>query len=197
VGYEVEIDWLGRRLARLPARTRGRIAWTREGRARRRARREDGDRWWAGVLDLGTGWGDGGWGAFLGVLTLLTLAVGFLWWLGVVAVVLALIELAILVPLLLLAFLGRAVLRRPWRVLVRSGEGAVRAAADVRGYRAARRLRDSWAAELHGGRPPHHLEIPPVVPGILRPDLLDDEAPDGERPDGQRPGEVRPDEVAG
>jgi hypothetical protein len=188
VGYEVEIDWLGRRLARLPARTRGRIAWTREGRQRRRARRGDGDGpWWTNVVDLGSGWGDGTLGAVLGVLSLLVLAFGLLWWLGVVAVVLALVELALLVPVLLLAVLGRVVLRRPWRVVARSAGGAVRAAADVRGYRAARLLRDTWAADLRGGRPPHHLDVPPVIAGTLRPDLLD--------PEGF--GEVLPDEVAG
>jgi hypothetical protein len=186
VGCEVEIDWLGRRLAQLPGRTRGRIAWTREGRARRGHRREGRGTWLDG-LDLGASLGDGaGAGAIL-LTVVLVLTVGLLWQLGVIAVLLALLELALLVPLLVLLFVGRVLLRRPWRVSVRSGGGVVQVAADVRGYRAARDLRDRWREELRAGRPVDTLVVPAAIPGSLRHDL----------PDPEGFGRVQPDELAG
>jgi hypothetical protein len=184
VGFEVEIDWLGRRLAQLPRRTRGRIAWTREGRARRGRGREGGGRW-SDWLDLGVGWGEGAGAILLAVVLVLT--VGLLWQLGVIAVVLALLELALLVPLLVLVFVGRVLLRRPWRVTARSAGGAVRVAADVRGYRAARDLRDLWREELRAGRPVDTLVVPAAVPGTLRSDL----------PDPEGFGRVQADDLAG
>jgi hypothetical protein len=90
-------------------------------------------------------------------------------------------------PLVLLRFVGRVLLRRPWRVVVREGAGGRRAVADVRGYRAARQLRATWRDHLTGGTPPDALLVPATIPGALRADLLD--------PEGF--GEVRPDELAG
>jgi hypothetical protein len=191
VRYEVEIDWLGRRLAQLPRRTAGRIGWTRTGRERRRARRErDGKQrsGWLDVLDLGTfSGGDGAGAGALLLAAVLLLALGVLWQLGVLAVVLALLELAVLLPLLLVVFVVRVLLRRPWRVVVRTSVGETRVAADVRGYRAARHLRERWTEELAAGWPVDSLAVPASVPGTLRTDLLDLEGF----------GEVRPDEIAG
>lgn len=77
--------------------------------------------------------------------------------------------------------------RRPWRVEAAPQGGAPGAVADVRGYRAARRLRDRWRADLEAGAAVTSLQVPASLPGRLRPDLLD--------PEGF--GEVGPDELAG
>lgn len=184
---EVEIDWLGRRLAQLPRRTASRVGWTRSGRERRRQAGGRRRGWVGDTLELGVNGGEGVLGGALLIAALVALGVGLLWQLGVVAVVLALVELALLIPLIVLAFAARVLLRRPWRVTVRSPGGGVRVAADVRGYRAARALRDRWREELVAGRPVDTLDVPTAVPGTLRTDLQD--------PEGF--GEVRPDELAG
>lgn len=76
---------------------------------------------------------------------------------------------------------------RPWRVTVPGPGGRLRAAADVRGYRAARRLGTVWSDELAAGTPAAALRVPVTVPGAQRIDLLD--------PEGF--GAVGPDELAG
>jgi hypothetical protein len=178
----VHVDWLGRRLADLPVRTRRRIRWTREGREERRRRsRGDGSRWWDAVdLPFDS----------IGALVVAVVALGvlvLLWQVGVIAVLLALLELAVLVPVLVVAFTARVLLRRPWRVTAKDGSGHLRAAADVRGWRAARRLRDTWRQALADGAPLGALTVPAAIPATSRPDLVDPEAF----------GEVGPDELAG
>jgi hypothetical protein len=113
-GHEVHVDWLGRRLAHLPRRTRRRIAWTRDGREHRRGRRQDGSRWWD-VIDLPFH------ADSVTVMLVLLASVAVLVvlsYLGVFAVLFALAELVLLVPLLAVAFAVRLLLRRPWRVTV-------------------------------------------------------------------------------
>jgi hypothetical protein len=134
----VEIEWIGRRLAELPRRTRARLWFTREGREARR-RRKGRDRWWDS-LDLPFGLdGDD----LLVVAAVVAVAVVgvLLWQVLFGAVLLALLEALVLVPLALLALVAKVLFRRPWRVVVR-GCGLEVAHVDVRGLRRARAVRD-------------------------------------------------------
>jgi hypothetical protein len=134
----VEIEWIGRRLAELPRRTRARLWFTREGREARR-RRKGRDRWWDS-MDLPFGL-DGDDLLVVAAVVVAAVVGVFLWQVLFGAVLLALLEALVLVPLASLALVAKVLFRRPWRVVVR-GCGLEIAHVDVRGLRRARALRD-------------------------------------------------------
>jgi hypothetical protein len=143
----VEIEWIGRRLAELPRRTRARLWFTREGREARR-RRKGRDRWWDS-LDLPFGL-DGDDLLVVAAIAAVAIVGVVLWQVLFGAVLLALLEALVLVPLALLALVAKVLLRRPWRVVVR-GCGLEIAHVDVRGLRRARAVRDELRRRAAGG----------------------------------------------
>jgi hypothetical protein len=147
VPVTVQIEWIGRRLADLPRRTRGRLWFTREGRQARRERRGR-DRWWDS-LDLPFGMDGDDLLVAAAVVAVAVVGV-FLWQVLFGAVLLALLEALVLVPLALFAFVGKVLFRRPWRVVVR-GCGLEIAHVDVRGVRRARAVRDEFRRHAAAG----------------------------------------------
>ncbi|MEM7287330.1 MAG: hypothetical protein AAF480_13340 [Actinomycetota bacterium] len=165
--WECFIEWEGRRpLHRALRRVRDR----REARAAKQAENSS--------LDLTSGCDPLGGVDSLAVVAVVVLVALILVFAGpwIVAGLFGVVELAVVFVLSVVVFVGRTVLRRPWRVVAVSGGGLVWAWHQV-GWIASRELVRVVAAELEAGRNPD--EIYPEAAAGGSPTRLDPDAPLG------------------
>jgi hypothetical protein len=156
VRWNVRVEWAPR--WRALARRFG--GW----RAKRKSGDDAGDIV-GGTLDVassgggsGSGGGGGGWSlgdellAIAVVLIAFVAAAALFWWV-LLPLLLVVLDALIVVVLLVLSIVGRVLLRRPWTVRA-TGAGGATFAAQVVGWRNARRQRDEMADDLRRGLRP-------------------------------------------